>query len=66
MIIGVPTEIKNNEYRIGLTPGAAADYVVQGHSVIVQKDAGLGSSFPDDLYVAAGCEIVTTAAEVFA
>ena len=66
MIIGVPTEIKNNEYRIGLTPGAAADYVGHGHTVIVERGAGLGSSFPDEQYLAVGCEIVDTAAEVFA
>ena len=66
MIIGVPAEIKNNEYRIGLTPGAAADYVGYGHSVLIEKGAGLGSSFPDEHYVAVGCEIVDTAAEVFA
>jgi len=65
MIIGVPAEIKNNEYRIGLTPGAAADYVGHGHSVIVEKGAGLGSSFPDDAYLKAGCEIVDTPTEVF-
>jgi len=65
MIIGVPAEIKNNEYRIGLTPGAAADYVAHGHSVLIEKDAGLGSSFPNEQYVAAGCTIVDTASEVF-
>lgn len=65
MIIGVPAEIKNNEYRIGLTPGAAADYVAHGHTVIIEKGAGLGSSFPDEQYLAVGCRIVDTAAEMF-
>ncbi|MCL2680798.1 MAG: alanine dehydrogenase [Coriobacteriia bacterium] len=65
MIIGVPAEIKNNEYRIGLTPGAAADYVAHGHTVIIQRGAGLGSSFPDEQYQSKGCEIVATAAEVY-
>ena len=65
MIIGVPAEIKNNEYRIGLTPGAAKDYVAHGHTVLIEKGAGLGSSFPDEQYIATGCEIVPTAVEVF-
>ena len=66
MIVGVPTEIKNNEFRVGLTPAAAGDYVAHGHRVLVQKGAGVGSSFPDEMYVAAGAEIVATAADVFA
>lgn len=66
MIIGVPSEIKNNEARVGLTPAAAADYVVAGHRVLIQKDAGEGSSFHDEDYVEAGCEIVQTADEVWA
>jgi len=66
MIIGVPTEIKNNEFRVGLTPGSAGDYIAHGHRVVVQQGAGVGSSFPDELYVAAGAEILPTAADVFA
>ncbi|MDR1774853.1 MAG: alanine dehydrogenase [Actinomycetes bacterium] len=65
MLVGVPTEIKNNEYRVGLTPSAAADYVAHGHGVCVQAGAGEGSSFPDADYVAAGCKIMPDAAAVF-
>lgn len=66
MIIGVPKEIKNNEFRVGLTPGAAREYVTNGHSVLVEKGAGIGSSFSDAEYAAAGATLVDTAPEVFA
>ena len=66
MIIGVAKEIKNNEFRVGLTPNAASEYVKAGHTVLIEKDAGVGSSFPDSEYVAAGCQIVETAAEAWA
>jgi len=66
VIIGVPKEIKNNEFRVGLTPGSVREFVRAGHAVLVEQSAGVGSSFPDDQYVAAGAEIVATADEVFA
>lgn len=66
MIIGVPTEIKNNEYRVAMTPGGVREFVAHGHHVIVQRGAGDGSSFSDDAYAAAGAELVDDAAEVFA
>lgn len=66
MIIGVAKEIKNNEFRVGLTPNAASEYVKAGHTVLIEKDAGVGSSFTDAEYVAAGCQIVETAAEAWA
>ena len=66
MIIGVAKEIKNNEFRVGLTPNAASEYVKAGHTVLIEKDAGVGSSFPNEEYVAAGCQIVETAAEAWA
>jgi alanine dehydrogenase len=66
MIIGVPKEIKNNEFRVGMTPGGAAEFVAHGHSVLVEKSAGDGSSFPDSEYLRAGAELVDTAEEVFA
>jgi alanine dehydrogenase len=65
VIVGVPKEIKNNEFRVGLTPGSVREFVHHGHTVIVEKSAGEGSSFPDEQYVTAGAEIVETAAEVF-
>lgn len=66
MIIGVPKEIKNNEFRVGLTPAGAREFVSHGHSVLVEKTAGEGSSFSDDEYLSAGAELVDTAEEVFA
>ena len=66
MVIGVAKEIKNNEFRVGLTTNAASEYVKAGHTVLIEKDAGVGSSFSDAEYVAAGCQIVETAAEAWA
>ncbi len=66
VIIGVPKEIKNNEFRVGMTPGGAREFVAHGHTVLVEKAAGEGSSFSDDEYRAAGAELIETAAEVFA
>jgi len=66
MIIGVPKEIKNNEFRVAMTPAGALEFVSRGHTVLVEKSAGVGSSFEDPEYAAAGAEIVETAAEVFA
>ncbi|MDJ0992976.1 MAG: alanine dehydrogenase [Dinoroseobacter sp.] len=66
MLIGCPTEIKPQEFRVGLTPNAAAEAIAHGHSVIVQKGAGIGSGFEDAAYTAAGAEIVDNAEEIFA
>ena len=66
MLIGVPKEIKNHEYRVGLTPEAAREYIGAGHSVVVETMAGLGISKTDEDYRAIGAEIVDTAEEVFA
>ena len=66
MLIGVPKEIKNHEYRVGLTPESAREYVASGHSVIVETNAGLGISKTDEDYRSIGAEIVDTAQEVFA
>ena len=65
MLIGCPTEIKNQEYRVGITPAAAHEAVAHGHQVIIQKGAGTGAGFPDAEYIEAGAEIVDTAAEIF-
>jgi alanine dehydrogenase len=65
MRIGVPTEIKNNEYRVGMTPPGVRDLTSDGHTVYVQKGAGEGSGFADAEYEAAGAKILPTAAEVF-
>jgi alanine dehydrogenase len=66
VIIGVPTEIKDSEFRVGMTPGGVAEFVSRGHTVIVQKGAGEGSSMHDSDYLAAGAQLVETAEEVFA
>ncbi|MFJ4296391.1 alanine dehydrogenase [Curtobacterium sp. NPDC089689] len=66
MLIGVPTEVKNNEYRVAATPAGVAELMLHGHEVLVQAGAGVGSAFPDDEYAAAGATIVATADEVWA
>ncbi|MDP2764851.1 MAG: hypothetical protein Q8O54_08445, partial [Brevundimonas sp.] len=66
MRVGVPTEIKKNEHRIGLTPTAVREYVAHGHSVSVQQGAGVGAGFTDEDYQKVGAAIVPTAAEIFA
>jgi len=66
MIIGVPREIKPNENRIALTPGGAELLCHNGHTVVIEQNAGIGSGFPDELYIKAGATMIPTAAEVFA
>jgi alanine dehydrogenase len=66
MKIGCPTEIKPQEFRVGLTPSAALEAVNNGHDVIVQSGAGIGAGFDDAAYEAAGAKIIATAEEVFA
>ena len=65
MIVGVPKEIKNEEYRVAVTPIGVRELVRAGHGVLVEKGAGIGSGFADGAYVKAGAK-VTPAAEVFA
>ena len=65
MIVGVPKEIKNREYRVGLTPDSVSEFVAHGHKVVVETQAGSGVGATDEAYVAAGASIVATAAEVF-
>src|SRR4029078_5815762 len=66
MIIGVPKEIKEQEQRVALLPSGTSGLIKHGHSVLMEKDAGLGSGYPDQDYIKAGAEIVDTAKEVFA
>ena len=66
MLIGVPKEIKNHEYRVGLTPSSVMELVARGHRVMVESDAGTAIDFSNQEYSSAGAEIVETAAEVFA
>lgn len=65
MIIGTPKEIKNQEYRVGLIPSGVQALVQAGHRVLVEQNAGLGSGFRNEEYVAAGAELVSGAAELF-
>ncbi|MBP1881962.1 alanine dehydrogenase [Sinorhizobium mexicanum] len=65
MRVGCPKEIKNHEYRVGLTPGSVREYVAHGHEVIVETKAGAGIGADDDAYRAAGARIVSAAREVF-
>jgi len=66
VIIGIPKEIKNHEYRVGLTPGSVRECVAQGHRVLVEAGAGGGIASSDDDYIAAGAEIIAGAEAVFA
>jgi alanine dehydrogenase len=65
MIVGVPTEVKTREYRVGMIPAGARTLTAKGHKVLVQQGAGLGSGIPDEAYKAAGAEIVPGADEVW-
>ncbi|GAA2727999.1 alanine dehydrogenase [Cellulomonas aerilata] len=65
MLIGVPTEVKNNEDRVALTPAGAHQLVAAGHRVLVQAGAGTGSAIADETYVAAGAQVAATAEEVW-
>ena len=65
MRIGVPTEIKDNEYRVGMTPSGAKDLTADGQEVLVQKGAGLGSGFSDEEYAAVGAKILPDADSVY-
>jgi alanine dehydrogenase len=65
MIVGVPKEIKDNEYRVSLTPGGAYQLAKEGHRVLVEQGAGQGSGFVDSEYAEAGAEMVPQAADVW-
>lgn len=66
MKIGVPKEIKNHEYRVGLTPGSVREYIAHGHDVVVETNCGAGITASDDEYRAAGAVVLDSAEEVFA
>lgn len=66
MLIGVPKEIKNNENRVAITPAGVQAMVNNGHQVIIEHNAGVGSGITDEAYMEAGAQIVDTAKEVFA
>jgi alanine dehydrogenase len=66
MLIGIPKEIKNHEYRVGLTPNGASILIRHGHQVIIENNAGLGAGFDNQAYEQVGASIVSNAEEVFA
>lgn len=66
MIIGVPKEIKNHEYRVGMVPASVRELINHGHQVVVETNAGLGIGFTDEDYQSAGASILDSADEVFA
>ena len=65
MLVGVPKEIKNHEYRVGLTPSSARELIHHGHKVLVETGAGAGIGFDDDAYRAVGAEVAGSPEEVF-
>lgn len=65
MRIGVPKEIKTQEFRVGMTPSGVAILAARGHTILVEQNAGVGSSIPDEAYVKAGAKIVTTREEIW-
>ena len=65
MLVGVPKEIKNHEYRIGLTPAGVRELIESGHEVIVQNNGGVAIGLDNEQYIAAGAQIVDTAEEIF-
>jgi len=65
MLVGLPKEIKNHEYRVGLTPTSVRELIANGHSVLVQSTAGEGIGEADAAYTEAGAQIASTAEQVF-
>jgi alanine dehydrogenase len=65
VIIGIPKEIKNNEFRVSATPSGVHAYVTAGHQVLVEKNAGLGSGISNEDYIKAGAQIIETADELW-
>ena len=65
MLIGVPKEIKNHEYRVGLAPASVRELVTHGHQVIIESNAGIGIGAPDQIYQEAGAKLSSDPAEIF-
>ena len=65
MIIGIPREIKDQEYRVALLPSAAYQLTQHGHSVVVERNAGVGAGYPDLEYERAGAKLIDSHREVF-
>ena len=65
MRVGAPREVKNHEYRVGLTPESARELTAHGHDVLIETGAGMGIGAEDSEYIDAGATIVPTASEIF-
>jgi len=65
MIVGVPTEVKNGEFRVAITPAGVRELTSAGHTVLMQSGAGIGSSIRDDEFVATGASVLTDAIDVW-
>jgi alanine dehydrogenase len=65
MLVGVPREIKDNEYRVGIVPSTVRELAEKGHQVVIETQAGAGAGFADADYQSAGAEIVPNGAAVF-
>ena len=65
MKVGIPTEVKNHEYRVAITPAGVLELVRGGHQVVIQAGAGVGSSIPDEDFITAGAKILPTADDVW-
>src|SRR5947199_8692371 len=65
MKVGVPTEVKNHEYRVAITPAGVHELTIRGHEVYVETAAGLGSSITDDEFRSAGAKVLETADDVW-
>ncbi|MEE8506503.1 MAG: alanine dehydrogenase, partial [Kiloniellales bacterium] len=66
MLVGVPKEIKVEEYRVGMTPGSVRELVHHGHRVMIEHNGGTGIGFDDEAYRVAGAEVIDSADEIFA
>lgn len=66
MLVGIPKEVKNHEYRVGLTPGSVHEVISAGHEAVIETNAGAGIGYTDEDYRAAGADIAGSAADVFA
>ncbi len=66
MLIGVPREIKNHEYRVGMAPASVREAIKHGHQVMVETNAGVGIGVSDDEYAGIGAQIIESADEIFA
>ena len=65
MRVGVPREVKNNEFRVAITPSGVHELVQHGHEVVIEREAGVGSTIPDEAFVAAGAQILASADDVW-